>query len=211
MKRFRLAKPLFLLALLSTIVCCVACSETIDPTIIDITPDFSAVDLPNPANTDFDLSLLNSPNRCKPYATIHYNRDRGAEEYAYIGDTRTLFRYKRIGTYSDVIDFYWYGYAGASDERITLIFNPHSDQPIFSVTASRNGQTSATIYKSTSYQGLSLNQPIELSPGYKVEVFTREQFADAVTNGSLPEAVVAYDTPADADYICKASFQITYT
>lgn len=212
MKRLHLAKPLFLLVLLSVIFCCVACSETVEPTIIDITPDFSTVDLSNAADTDFDLDLLNSPDRCKPYAAVYHSNSATTKEYAYIKDALSFLRRgNTFGSFAYVIDFYWYGYAATSDEKVTFTFNPTSGQSPFTITASRNEQTDIIIYQSAAYMQSAFYQPIKLSPGYEVKIFTRAQFADAVADGSLPETVVIYDTPANADYICKASFQITYT
>ncbi len=184
--------------------------------IIDITPDFSDAS-PMSSDPNFRNTLLDSPDRCKLYTTTCYNYGNGfrpnyVSEYQCISDAQMFLQYSAYLTGSPkILDFYWYGYEASNIEKIILNIDPtlKNDHSLFTVTSSY-ARHEAVIYESCPLTVIG-DYAVDVSPNYQTTYFTRDQFEEAITNGELPETMVRYDTLADADYICKASIQVTFS
>ena len=215
----------FLVALmfLGITLFCTACDSAqakADPITIDITPDFSEFNFIAKDSEPPSLDKITSSNRCKVYAETRY--DYGGRfstyyeaKYQGVGNALAFLHAQINSSTPTVVDFYWYGYAStANAEQITLTIadkkcNRKDDTSAFTVTSNYANQDS-DIYKSFLLEGYTYSLYIDVSPYAQTKVYSREQFSDAITSGELPEEYVLYDTPPDADYICKASIQISF-
>ena len=202
-------------ALLGIIIFCSACYSTPAPVVINLTPDFSTVELPAVTSASAHPDLLAQPGRVAIYANTCFNYGSNLNpdfvtKYQYLDDCQNFFWWQNQLALPTQIDFFWYGYsATAQQEEINLRLQPGPDstQRFFIITSSLAEQETI-IYKSCT--GKSSSVKAALSSGYQTKIYTRDQFAEATAAGDLPDTLTTYYFPSDADYICKASFQIDF-
>lgn len=180
--------------------------KPVEPTVITFVAAES-----DSSTASFDVKKLAQPSRLRLYTYDTINQGslaipRHITDYYYLGDMENG---DFVATYhkSLILEFYWYGYQETrSQETITLTCTPGSRKgkvPLLTVT-SHCGDQEAVIYESAVVN--IIRQP-QLSPGYTVETFSLEEFADVVAAGKAPRDML-FRTPRDAGYVVKACIEL---